>query len=126
MITLGATVLNPHMVWEDKAAFSPVAQEVRRTLGGELAVFHSPLQAGRPITLVSLPDQGWLDKTQVDAVQAMADIPGGTYALTIGAESFTVMFRHQEAPAFEATPLIARGIPLAGDWFVCTIKLMTV
>lgn len=39
---------------------------------------------------------------------------------------FNVQFRHDDAPAFNAVPLIQRTIPVSGDYFTATIKLMTV
>jgi len=35
------------------------------------------------------------------------------------------MFRHHEAPGFDATPLIARANPAPGDFYLGTLKLMT-
>jgi len=125
-ITLDAVTLPNHMVWEDKYNWSPVEQEVKVTLGGVPIVYSAPLQAGRPITLVAFSDQGWLTKEQVDGVRGLAETSGATYTLTIGAESFTVVFRHHEAPAVEMSPLIPRAIPLSGDYFVGRIKLMAV
>jgi len=36
------------------------------------------------------------------------------------------MFRHHDPPAFEAKPLIARPNPSADDFYLATLKLMTV
>ena len=126
MIQLGATVLNPNLTWPDRDNYSPVLQDAGRTLGGTLYVNTGQESAGRPITLVAIADQGWFDKAQKDAVVAMAQSEGAQYTLTIGAESFNVMFRHQDAPAAEFAPLIDRAVDNAGDYFTGTIKLMTV
>ena len=125
-ITLGGITLNPNMVWAERYGHAPVAQEVQYTLGGTPIVYSRGLKAGVPITLLALQDQGWLEKTVVDAVQSSANTPGAQYTLVIGAESFTVVFRHQDAPAVEMSPLITRAVPLAGDYFVGQIKLMTI
>jgi hypothetical protein len=50
---------------------------------------------------------------------------GGMYPLTLRGQSSLVMFRHHEAPAFEATPLISRPNPAPGDFYLGTLKLMT-
>lgn len=123
-VTLEGVSLNPNLVWDDEHAWSPVAQSVRPTLDGGLAVFHATLAAGRPITLKSTQDTGWLTKTQVDAIAALADTPGGVFTLDIRGVARQVMFRHQDAPAFEAAPLIPRPNPASTDWYLATLKLM--
>lgn len=125
-ITLDAVTITTGMVWSDKNKYAPVAQSVRRTLGGTAVIEFGTLNKGTPVTLSSLEDQGWITKLQLDALQALADAAGGVYTLTIGAESYQVMFRHEEPPAMDFTPLIPRTIPLDDDWFVGTIKLLTV
>ena len=124
-IVLGGTTLNPNMVWVERYSYAPVIQDVQMTLGGNPIVYSQLVQAGFPITLISLQDQGWLTKAMADAVQISANTAGGQFALTIGSDSFTVMFRHHEAPAVTFRPLITRAVPLTGDYFVGEIKLMT-
>jgi len=125
-IILGGTTLNPNMVWIERYAYSPVVQDVQMTLGGNPVIYSQELQAAAPITLVALADQGWLTKAMADAVQISANQAGAQFSLTIGAENFTVMFRHHDAPAVSLQPLITRAVPLTGDYFVGEIKLMTV
>lgn len=123
---LGGVTLPDGIVWEDKYKWSHVVQDVQMTLGGRPVVYSGSLQAGRRISLVAYQDQGWLTKEQVDQVMALAEVAGAQYALTIGAETFNVVFRHEEPPAVEFEPLIPRGIPVAGDFFVGRIKLLVV
>lgn len=125
-IILDTVTITTGMVWKDRYQYAPVVQSMRRTLGGVAIVEYGPLSAGVPVTLSSLGDQGWITKLQLDALQALAVVPGGVYTLTIGSDSYQVMFRHQDEPAVEFEPLIPRTEPLEDDWFVGTIKLMTV
>lgn len=125
-VVLDSVIITTGLVWSDKQTYSPVAQNFRRTLAGSPVIDYGSLSNGRPVTLISLRDQGWLTKTQVDALQVLADAPGAVYSLTVGSESFSAMFRHHDAPAFEATPLIPRTESVTGDWFSGTIRLMTV
>ena len=125
-IILGGTTLNPNMVWAERFGYAPVSQEVLTTLGGVPIVYSRAMTAGMPITLLALQDQGWLDLSMVNAVQISANTPGAEYSLVIGAESFQVVFRHHDPPAVEMTPLLIRAVPLAGDYFIGQIKLMTI
>lgn len=125
-VVLGGVTLPSNIVWEDKYKWNPVVQDVKTTLGGRPVVFSASLTAGRRITLVAYSDQGWLTLAQVEAIKALADVAGATYMLTIGAETFTVSFRHDEPPAVEFDPLIPRGVPESGDYFVGRIKLRAI
>ena len=126
MITLDGIQLPVDLLWSDEWAASSVAQTVRRTLDGGLVVFYSELRAGWPITLESQPDAGWLTRAQVEAVALRAASPGGLYTLTLRGHTWQVMFRHHTAPAFEARPLVSVANPQAGDFYLATLKLMTV
>lgn len=126
MIRLDTIQLPDGLVWQDEFAAPPVAQNVRRTLDGGLVVFYGELRAGLPITLASEPDAGWLTRAQVEALALLAASPGGIYTLTLRGQTFQVMFRHHEPPAFEARPLVSLANPQPGDFHLATIKLMTV
>ena len=125
-ITLGGVTLSKHMIWEDEDAYGLVDSVAVRTLAGNLIVRDQALVKGRPITLTAREDQGWLTKTQVDAVRGLANAAGAGYSLVIESQSFQVKFRHHEPPAFEATALIMRNNHDIDDYYTCTIKLMTV
>ena len=126
MIVLDGISLPVDLLWSDEWAASTVAQTVRRTLDGGLVVFYGELRAGLPITLESQPDAGWLTRTQVEAIALRAASPGGLYTLTLRGQTWQVMFRHHDAPAFEARPLVSVANPQAGDFYLATLKLMTV
>ena len=126
MLTLDGLPLPTGLLWLDECAVATVSQSVRRTLDGGLVVFYTGLRAGMPITLQSEADAGWLTRAQVDAVAVRASSPGGVFVLQIRDLSYQVMFRHHDPPAFEAKPLIARLNPSADDFYLATLKLMTV
>jgi hypothetical protein len=126
MITLDGIALPAGLLWSDEFAVARVTQTVRRTLDGSVVVFYGELRAGLPITLESEPDAGWLTRAQIEALALRAASPGGVYTLVLRGQTWTVMFRHQDAPAFEAKPLVSVANPQAGDFYLATLKLMTV
>lgn len=126
MIILNGIQLPAGLLWADEFTASSVAQTVRRTLDGSLVVFYGEHKAGVPITLQSLPDAGWLTRAQVEALAQLAASPGGVYPLILRGQTWQVMFRHHEPPAFEAAPLIQLAYPQPGDFYLATLKLMTV
>lgn len=126
MIVLDGLVLPADLLWSDEFTAGAVAQSTQRALDGSLVVFYGPRQAGQAITLESQPDAGWLTRTQVEAIALRAASPGGLYTLNLRGQTWQVMFRHHDAPAFEAKPLVPVANPQAGDFYIATIKLMTV
>lgn len=125
-ITLSNVTLRDGLMWVDRYGAQSVSQNMLRTLGGLPVFYYAKLQSGVLVSLESLDDQGWQTKETVDALYALASVAGAQYVLNLGPEQFTVMFRHHEPPAFEATPLIPRPTPLAGDYFTVKMKLITI
>ncbi len=113
------------LVWTDEFAHAAVAQSVKRALDGSLVVFYGGIPSGREITLASEPDAGWFTREQVEAIELRARSPGAVLPLMLRGQSWLVMFRYHQAPAFEATPLIPRVNPAPGDFYLGTLKLMT-
>ncbi len=126
MIALDDILLPAGLLWTDEFSSNRVAQSMRRTLDGSMVVFHSPLQAGLPITLESEADAGWATRAQVEALANRAASPGGIFVLLLRGQTYRVMFRHHEPPAFDARPLINVANPQADDRYLVTLKLMTV
>lgn len=114
------------IVWVDEFKISKIAQTNQRTLGGQLVSYELGLDKGIDITLEAQVDTGWLKKSQVVALQALAEVVGATYTLVFETQTFTVQFRHDEAPAVEFTPIIFRRLSDDGDYFTGVIKLRTV
>lgn len=125
MITLDGIALPTGLLWSDEYASNRVSQTVRRTIDGSVVVFYGEMRAGAPITLESLPDAGWMTKSQVEAIALRAASPGGVYTLMLRGQAWSVMFCHHDAPAFEAKPLVPLANPQSGDFYLATLKLMT-
>lgn len=125
-ISLGGVALDDSIIWEDRHLTQSVEQVVRRVLGGSPVVFAGALGAGVPITLVATANFGWITQAQADAVLALAAVPGNVISLVFGAQSFDVVFRHNDPPAVELEPFLARQTHLSTDHYTGRIKLLTV
>lgn len=125
-IRLGGVLLSGSLQWTDRYAFTPVAQEVKRTLGGVPVVFSQGLTGGRPVTLEATEETGWLTYSMLQSVIAMASVPGAVYTLDFHGETLSVVFAAHENPAIDLKPLQPRAVPQPMDYYIGTIKLMTV
>lgn len=114
------------LVWRDRWHAQEVSQTTLRTIGGLPVFYYAKLHKGVPVTLESLPDQGWQLYPTVESLQSLAAVPGAQYLLDFGPMQFSVMFRHEDAPAFEARPLLPRTVAGEEDHFLITMKLITV
>ncbi|MBF0137465.1 MAG: hypothetical protein HQL65_14605 [Magnetococcales bacterium] len=124
MKNLGDVTLPDSLQWTDRWEWSPVAQEATRTLGGTVVTWSQALSGGRPITLDATEEATWLDQSTVEAIRAMATQAGTTFPLVWDSETFTVMFRHHDAPA-ASFKLVFPHLPETVR-FTGTIKLMTI
>ncbi len=125
-IVLDGVTLSGSLQWKDRFEFSPVAQATKRTLGGGLVVFSHSLVAGRPVTLEATEETGWITKAMLDSLQSKAAVPGAVYSFEYHGEVLSVVFRHDEPPAVGFTPLVPKATADAGDYYVGTLKLLTV
>jgi len=115
------------LLWQDEYAWQPVVQESAHSIAGALVVESAARLAGRPITLAGDDDLAWIERGTLQQLRAWAATPGKTMTLTLAdGRVFAVVWRHQDAPALEARPVLHRAPASADDEYVVTIKLMEV
>jgi hypothetical protein len=125
-ITLDTVTLPEDLVWEDEFSWTPVEQASDYTLGGALVVETAARLAGRPVTLAGAEDQGWITRTTLEALYALAQAPSTGLALTLAdGRSLTVVFRHG-GPAIEARPVVRVSPPAVDAQYIVTVRLLEV
>jgi hypothetical protein len=119
--------LNPDLYWNDEATWQPVEQRVERTITGALIVSVATRQSGRPITLQPEDDgSAWVSRAVVDQLRNWAAVPGQELTLTLRGTARTVIFRHHDGNAIDATPVVHFNDVDSADFYRCTIRLMEV
>ena len=126
MITLGGIALNRSIQWVDRFHTSTVIANNRRFLAGNLRVLQARVDKGIEITLRATQTQGWLSKAQVDSLLTISDNIGVYYSLDFDGEVLEVVFDHSAGNAVEVTPLIFKPTYADSDYFVGSIRLLTV
>lgn len=123
--TLATVTLPADMIWVDEFNWSPVQRATEYSLAGALIVDVAERQAGRPITLQGAADAGWMHRSVLQALYALAADPAvASRSLTLAdGRMFTVAF---EDDPIEAEPVIDYNISDAADWYVVTLKLIEV
>lgn len=129
MITLSyngaALALPDDLYWSDEASWQPVAQSAERTITGALVVQVHARIAGRPITLEPPGGDGaWMTRADLDALLAWAAVPGGEMTLTLRGVDHLVVWRHQDAPAIQARPVVPFSDVAPGDFYTATLRFM--
>lgn len=114
------------MRWVDEYAWSQVASSSEYSIAGSLLVDVGTRLSGQPVTLEGTADTSWITRAALDALYALAAVPGATYTLTLAdGRSFSTMFAPGEEPisAAQVSPL---AVPPA-DWpYYATIRLIKV
>ncbi|TVM33322.1 hypothetical protein [Oceanidesulfovibrio marinus] len=88
--------------WDGETAAPPTIAET--SLDGSEVVWEGPAGLER-ITLAGGDAHGWITRTTLDRLAAMAAAPGGVYPLTIDGRALSVRFRNEDPPALSATPV---------------------
>lgn len=115
------------MQWQDRHAWSPVAQSVETGLTGSSIVQANALADGRPITLAPADDgAGWMLREDMLQIEQWAAIPLKQLTLTLDGTAYTVLFRHHDAPALAATPVSPYDDPADTDPYLVTAKFMVI
>jgi hypothetical protein len=122
-ISLNGIALNPSLMWLDEFNYDTVTQKLIYTLDAGYRVYSMHAPNNRPITLVANEESGWFTREMVVAIKAIESVPKAEYPLIIRDQTFNVVFRHDDPPAFEVVPLIPRGGSLPGDFFRGVLKL---
>ncbi|UOX38404.1 hypothetical protein VpasPP24_64 [Vibrio phage Vpas_PP24] len=126
ILKLNELSLNPNMQIPELSNSFGVAMTKRATLSGGVSVVQAKVTKGRTLTLTATNDQGWITKDARDQLLTMSSLVGEVFTLTIANEVFSVVFDHSDGNAVNLTPFINRLIPLDGDYFTGTIRLLTV
>ena len=131
MITLSDSsttiTLSDDLFWSDEAQYSAVQQTVEYSITGALLVSSSTKLAGRPITLgPETESSAWMSRSVLDALLAYAAVAGKTMTLSLRGVDYDVMFRHQDAPAIDARPVVHFNDVDPDDNYLITIKLMEI
>lgn len=131
MITLadGATVYELHadLYWSDENNWHPVEQTVQRTITGAVIVSVGSRVKGRSITLLPQDQESaWMSRATLEALRNLAAVPGKTLTLTLRGIAYSVIFRHHDGQAVEATPIVHYSDVDAGDWYSVTLRFMEI
>jgi hypothetical protein len=125
IVTLGTTsvTLSDDMLWSDEFGWSPIVRSREYSLGGSLIVDQGVSLAGRPITLNSSVDGGWLQREAVESLHALID-SGEVLTLTLRGTNYLVL--PAETNAIDATPVVDYADPAGDDWYVVTLRFFEV
>lgn len=123
--TLGLIQIPRGLVWADEFNWTEVERAAEYSITGALLLDAAVRQAGRPITLQGSDSAGWITRSALQQLQALAQDPDATHALTLAdGREFTVSF----APGtpITATPVARPELPPSHHPYVATVRLIEV
>tara|TARA_B100000902_G_C27322175_1_gene925461 strand:+ start:9013 stop:9420 length:408 start_codon:yes stop_codon:yes gene_type:complete len=116
-LTDGTTTvtLPDSMQWVDEFDFSPVTQDIQRTIGGGFIVQEGALSYGQPVTLQG-GENVWTTREVIKQIQTLASVPNKALVLTLAdGRTFNVIFRRDSGNPFSAVPLWRKDITVDAD-----------
>jgi len=117
IITDGTTTINlpDSLEWVDEFDFSPVTQDIQRTIGGSFIVQEGALLHGQPITLQG-GENVWTTRQVMKDIQTLASVPGKELVLTLAdGRSFDVIFRRDDGNPFSSARLWRKDVQVDAD-----------
>ena len=123
--TLGLIQIPRGLVWADEFNWTEVERAAEYSITGALLLDAAVRHAGRPITLEGSDSAGWITRATLLQLQALAQDPDATHALTLAdGRAFTVSFA-PGAP-ITATPVARPELPPSHHPYVATVRLIEV
>jgi hypothetical protein len=125
MLTDGITTLSlpDELDWPDEFSWRPVVQASEYALDGALIVEHATRLAGRPITLKSGEEWGFITRAQLEQLATWGANPAQALVLTLRGVTYDVVFRHTDT-AIEHEMVLFEGLPIAGDYYRVTLRFL--
>lgn len=124
----GEIILSDGMLYVDEHDWSPIVGNAQRTLSGAMVVQEFIRKGGRPMTLKSLPNRGWLRRHTLNALKAVRDT-GGEYQLHYLADGtvkqVAVVFDSTQS-AITATPVEDKPSPNLNDYFAVELRFLEI
>jgi len=122
-ISISGITLPKQTRWLEELNYCGVRQETDVTLGAKPVVWAQKLEKGTPFTLdISLP-RAYLDNTALQAVRALAVVPGQLVSLNWHGALYSCVFSHPNA--LEVKPVMDYN-DQTEDWFELKISLLHV
>lgn len=124
-----SVALHPDLKWSDEFNWLPVEQSAERTITGALIVQVASRTGGRPVTLEPEDDNSaWMQRSAVQQLRNWAAVPGQEMELTLRGTTRTVIFRHQDGPGLEASPVVhfSDADVASSDFYKVTLRLMEI
>lgn len=126
-LTVGGTTvpLPDDLYWADEFSWAPIEQTSERSITGALIVSTAARTGGRPITLQPIDDESaWMPLAVLEQLRTWAAIAGQQMTLSLRGINRTVIWRHEEAPAISASPIVHYSDTDPADRYVVSLKFL--
>jgi hypothetical protein len=122
---LNALAIPADMLWTDEFNWSPVKRTFEHSITGALLVDVGTCLSGRPITLEGDIESGWVSRSTLQALYAMASNPALPVVLT-HADGRVFDVTWAEDSPIEASPVVSYSDPTGDTWYIVTLRLIEV
>jgi hypothetical protein len=122
---LAGITLPRGLIWVDEFAWQAPVRAVEYSLTGALVIDSARRAAGRPITLEGSADQGWVSRSQLQALYALLDADDGTTMPLQLADGRQFSVRFAAGEALKATAIARAEIAPQDLPYVIELRLIT-
>lgn len=121
-------VLSDGMLYEQEHDWSPVVGQATRTLSGAIVLQEHRRVGGRPVTLKSLPNHGWLKRQVLNQLRDARDKSGEywLYYLADGESKRLKVVFDSTQKAIVSSPVAGKPSPHLNDYFAVELRFLEV
>ena len=124
-VSLGGITLSDDMVIDNYFSYEPFSGYITRTLGGRVCYYATEGTVGKPINLIATKESGWITYATYKQLKGLINV-NNPITLAYGSSNYTVIFRFNDPPVLDFTPLLNRSNLEDDDYMYGIIKLLEV
>ena len=114
------------MMWVDEFSWSKAVNSKEYSLNGSLIIESGIRSFGRPITLQSAEDSGWIKRQSVGILQRWAESLQELEFTDISGEAHKVMFDNSSDESVSFQPVSGFTDGISGEWYYGSVKLFEI
>ncbi len=121
----GVTLTLPsELIWQDELQWNTVKAQSFHSITGDFIIQNNSTEKGRPITFAG--ENAIIKRNDLITLMNWANMLEHTMVLDLHDRTFDVIFRHWDGALEQSTPFGGYSNPTDGNYYLLTVRLVTI